>query len=258
MGTLSAAMKAFPVLTKRKAAFEAWLEARVDRSEWAALNVEDLALVWLALEKDRAALAEVDRRVQRVATAQAGKHGDDFLAEVLQRVRQRLLVGASPKLAAYQGKGALVQYLKAVVLSVSVDLARANKVKAPEARESALMSVAAGDEGADHRLAHASHRAHFTAAFKEALQTLDAEERVWLRMRFVENLSVEAVGAAFGVHRTTALRRLEKAQKTLMTETRSRLGERLDLSSGELDSLLRAMRPSLAENLSRLFPKPKL
>jgi hypothetical protein len=49
------------------------------------------------------------------------------------------------------------------------------------------------------------------------------------------------------------MRWLEKAQKTLMAETRKRLAARLGLQLREVDSLLRAMRPSLAENLSRIF-----
>ena len=246
-------------LGKRQAEFEAWLEGRAPRASWKLLNLEDLSLSWLALQHDAAAVAEVERRLQRVAKATAGKKGDDdFVQEVLQRVRQRLFVGARPRLAAYQGSGALVQYLKAVVLSTTIDLQRASKPKEEGGQDDALLQTATSEDGADARLAHATHKKHFTAAFKDALETLSAEERTWLRMRFVDGLSIDAVGTAFGVHRTTAMRWLEKAQATLMAETRKRLGARMGLQMREVDSLLKAMRPSLAENLSRIFPKPSL
>ncbi|MFT3711571.1 MAG: hypothetical protein QM817_28375 [Archangium sp.] len=245
-------------LGRRQKDFEAWLEARTPRAGWKLLNVEDLSLCFLALEGDAVAITEVERRLQRVAKASAGKRGDDdFVEEVLQRVRQRLFVGERPRLAAYSGTGALVQYLKAVVLSVSVDLQRASKPKEESASDDdALLQAASTEDGIDAKLAHASHRKHFTAAFKESLEAMPSEERTWLRMRFVEGLSIDAVGAAFGVHRTTAMRWLEKAQKTLMAETRKRLASRLGLQLREVDSLMRAMRPSLAENLSRIFPRP--
>ncbi|HEY1086599.1 MAG TPA: sigma-70 family RNA polymerase sigma factor [Archangium sp.] len=239
--------------TRRRAEFEAWLEARTPRSQWGELNLEDLELCWGALRQDRLATIELERRLQRIAQG-AVKGDDEFLAEVLQRVRQRLLVGDKPRLAAYQGRGALVQYLKAVVLSVSIDLKRAAR-PAEEAGDDALFAATAGEENVVTRLAQQAHRQHFTAAFKDALETLSAEERTWLRMRFVDGLSVEAVGAAFGVHRTTAMRRLEKAQEQLMAETKRLLGKRLKLPARELDSVLRGLRPSLAENLSRLLPK---
>jgi RNA polymerase sigma-70 factor (ECF subfamily) len=218
--------------------------------------VEDLALSWLALERDPVAVAELERRLQRVARGASWRGDDDFVQEVLQRVRQRLLVGARPRLAGYGGRGALVQYLKAVVHSVSVDLKRAGASSEKSGEEDELLGAVASDEAADSRLANQAHRTHFTAAFKEALAGLTVEERTWLRMRFVEGLSIDAVGATFGVHRTTAMRWLEKSQRELMTQTRLVLGKRLKLPARELDSLLRAMKPSLAENLSRLLARP--
>ncbi len=237
--------------------FEAWLEARVPRADWGRLNLEDLSLSFRALAGVPAALAEVERRLKRVTRAVAGRDGDeDFVQEVTQRVRQRLLVGSKPRLASYQGAGALVVYLKAVALSVSVDLRRASKSREAPSGDERLLSLAAEQEGLDAQLAHADHRAHFTAAFKEALAALSGEERTWLRMRFVEGLSVDEVGATFGVHRTTAMRWLEKVQRRLLSETRKRMSARLGLSVRSLDSLFVAMRPSLAENLSRLLRRP--
>lgn len=236
------------------AEFENWLEARAPRSAWASLNLDDLRLVFRVLREEAPALAELERRLARLVTAAAARDGEEFMQEVTQRARQRLLVGPEPRLARYEGRGALAVYLKAVVLSLSVDLRRAHRPR-EALDEGALLAAAAAEESADARLAHAAYKTHFTRAFRDALAAMTAEERNCLRLRFVEGLSVEAIGAAFGVHRTTAMRWLEKAQAALLKETRRRLAEQLKLPVRELDELMRSMRPSLAESISRLLPK---
>ncbi len=250
------AVTTWPALVARRGEFEAWLEARTPRADWKSLNLDDLALCFLSLHGERKALAEVERRLQRVGRAAAARRGDDdFIDEVLQQARHKLFVGGTrARLNGYRGQGALVQYLKAVVSSLSVDLAR-SRTSHKSTGDDALLDAATGEGNADSRLVHLTHRAHFTKAFKVALTKLSAEERTWLRMRFVDGLSIDAVGTAFGVHRTTAMRWLEKAQHTLMKETRRSLAEQLGLPAPELESMMRAMRPSLAENLSRLLPK---
>jgi RNA polymerase sigma-70 factor (ECF subfamily) len=253
-GSPSQALAAWPTLARRRKDFEAWLLERAPRAKWPELNLDDLALVWGALETDAAAVAEVERRLQRVGRAAAGRRGDDeFVEEVLQRSRHRLFVGTSPRLAGYQGRGALVQYLKAVALSVAIDLSREKKPGRDD-HEDDLLQAATTEEAADQRLAHEDQKRHFTRAFRQALARLSPDERTWLRMRFVDGLSIEAVAQAFGVHRTTAMRWLEKAQRTLLDETRRILGAELRLRKSEVNSLMRDMRLSLAENLSRLLP----
>ncbi|MCC6337261.1 MAG: hypothetical protein IT380_25110 [Myxococcales bacterium] len=234
--------------------FEAWLLTTAPRAEWAHLNLEDLGLAWLAVQGEPQAVAELERRLRLVTSARL-RASADSRDEVLQRARGRLLVGERPKLLAFRGRGSLMQYLKAVVSSVAVDLARATPKTHDGPASGRLLAIASNELGADARLASASLSRHFTRALTHALLTLAPEERLWLRMRFVDGLSVEAVGAAFGVHRTTALRRLEKAQARLLTEVRALLRDVLRLGPKDLDSLLRTLRPSLTENLSRLLPR---
>lgn len=250
------AVTTWSALAAKHGGFEPWLEVRAPRADWKTLNLEDLALCFLSLNGDKRAVAEVERRLQRVGRAAAARRGDDdFIDEVLQQARHKLFVGGTrARLNSYRGQGALVQYLKAVVSSLSVDLSRSRATHESEG-DDALLEATTGESNADSRLVHLSNRAHFTKAFKVALEKLSAEERTWLRMRFVDGLSIDAVGAAFGVHRTTAMRWLEKAQQTLMKETRRVLAEQLDLRAPELESMMRAIRPSLAENLSLLLPK---
>jgi RNA polymerase sigma-70 factor (ECF subfamily) len=228
--------------------FAAELKRRFEASKLDALNLDDLLLAWGALEKDPAALKEFDRRLRA-----CGSRASD---DVLQQARQRLLVGdgKKPKLLAYAGQGALVKWLRTVVLSISIDARRKEKPDQHEGDEKLAMK-ASSDVGADVRLMKAHHREEFTRAFGAALKSLTAQQRTVLRMRFVDGVSIEDVGRTFNVHRTTAMRWMEQAFQMLLDQTRAQLSDRLKLRPSELDSLLRAFEPSLAERLSRLLPK---
>ncbi len=239
------ALKALEGTTAKPAAFAAELERRFGKASLEDVNLPDLALAWAAVEGDAAALRELDRRLR------ACSRGVE--EDVLQQARQRLLVGPSAKLRAYGGSGALVKWLRTVVLSLAVDARRREK---PDAHvgDDELVVRASGEVGADVRLMKARQRQEFTRAFKAAIATLDPKERTVLRMRYVDQLPLEDIGRALGTHRTTAMRWMEAAFQKVLQGTRARLAAQLALEGEELDSLWRLLEPSLAERLSRLLP----
>ncbi|MFT3836467.1 MAG: sigma-70 family RNA polymerase sigma factor [Myxococcaceae bacterium] len=229
-----------------------------------AINAEDLLLAFAALAKVPTALAEVDRRIARISAAVAAKfrEGDQFGEELLQKLRVKILVGSErtgPALGQYQGEGALVAWFKVVASSTAVDLRRSRRPERTDQgnqKEERLERFAAAALPADEALAHGRHKQAITAALKESLELIDDESRVLLRLRFVDGLSVEDAAQTLGVHRTTALRRIEKIQQDLLSNVREILKRRLRLASRDLDSLLRSFRPSLNERLSRLIRRP--
>lgn len=216
-----------------------------DATALRGLNVADLALAWAALEGDSAALRELDRRLRA-----CGARFDD---EVLQSARDQLLIGAKPKLRSYGGKGALTRWLRTVLATIAVDVRRRGKADRQTSDED-LAVKASGEAGADVRLMSARQRDEFTRAFAAAIAALDPKERMLLRMRYVDDVSLEVSARALGTHRTTAARWLESAMQKVLQGTRERLAERLRLAPRELDSLWRALEPSLAERLSKLLP----
>ena len=74
-----------------------------------------------------------------------------------------------------------------------------------------------------------------------------------MRMRYVDNLTVDDIAKTFTVHRTTAMRWLERAQLQVMATTRSLLAKRLGVPSREVNSLVRALEPSINDRISRLL-----
>lgn len=247
---LAAATRALKTLEGTKAqpgAFARELERRFGKNPagLAEVNVPDLALAWAALAGDAAAVRELDRRLR----ACSAKLDDD----VVQLARQRLLVGANAKLGTYGGRGALVKWLRTVLLSISVDARRRERPEATVGDEQ-LVVTASSEAGADVRLMKAHHRAEFTRAFSATLATLEPRERTVLRMKFVDQLSLEDIGRSLGTHRTTAMRWMEAAFQKVLRGTRARLAERLSLESSDLDDLWRVLEPSLADRLSKLLP----
>lgn len=226
-----------------------------------AINAEDLLLATAALDKIDAAVAELDRRLAKVAAAAAARFKSDpgFRDELLQAARVKILVGSpqtGPALQRYGGEGALQSWLKVVVTSTAVDLRRSHHPERQEDSEERLTDVAAHQLSPDDALAHGGHRTALTAALKKSIAALDTESRVLLRLRFVDGNTVDEAARALGVHRTTAMRRLEKAQADLLEAVREDLKIRLGLRTRELESLMRTLRPSLAERLSRLILRP--
>lgn len=237
-------------------AFSALLRQRAEESGGPeAINAADLLLAFATLRADPVATKELDRRLIRAVRVAIARFEGLQVEEVQQQVRQRVLVGngpGGPRLAKYTGRGSVISWLKAVATSVAIDESRRLQ---PErhANEDELIATASTEAGPETKLLNAQQKEHFNVAFQEALTTLTPQERTVMRMRFVDDLAVEDIGKAFAVHRTTAMRWLERAQQQVMAATRKVLGKRFGLPSREVDSLLRALQPSINERISRLL-----
>lgn len=240
---------------------EAWAALLVEKAggdadTLRALHVEDLVLVERALQGERAAHGELERRL--VGSCRAGALrvlGSDAAAdEALQRLRERLLLGGGgtkPRLLSYSGRGPLAKWLRAVGMNVALELKRREHPERQD--EDALVELASLDQSPDARVLQARDKVHFQLAFKDALRALEPQLRTLLRMRYVDGLSLDDSAKAFGVHRTTAMRWLEKAHQQVLDDTRAELRVRLRISPKDLNSLVRVLELSLAGRLEQLL-----
>jgi RNA polymerase sigma-70 factor (ECF subfamily) len=194
-------------------------------------------------------LPEVDAAVARLKLPPTG------LDEVRQLLRQRMLVGsaeAPARLAAYPGTGPLSGWVRAAALWLALDWQRqrSGQVQADDGDLSMLMAP-----GDDPELAYLknTYRAEFNASFSAALAALEPRQRNFLRLKYLDGLSIDQLGALYGVHRSTAARWVVGAQEALLQETRKLLTERLRLTRSQLDSVLRLISSQLDVSLSRLL-----
>ncbi|AKJ01847.1 RNA polymerase sigma-70 factor (ECF subfamily) [Archangium gephyra] len=176
--------------------------------------------------------------------------------EVRQLVRQKMLVpgpDTPARLAAYPGTGPLSGWVRAAALWIALDLQRQRSNQDVSMEDSTLSLLV--DPGDDPELVYlkTTYRAEFNTAFTQALANLSPRERNTLRLKYLDGLSIDQLGALYGVHRATAARWVVAAQQALLEETRRLLTERLRLTGSQLDSVLRLISSQLDVSLSRLL-----
>jgi RNA polymerase sigma-70 factor (ECF subfamily) len=261
------ARAACPAASVDAAAFAGFLAERLPggadaMSALDAIKVEDLYLAFACGQGDAAAMAELERshmpelgralaRLRLTATE---------IDEAVQVVRELLLlpgVSGRPAVLEYAGLGALSRWLRVVGVREALRLVRRTRREAAGADDDLLFEAAA--PGDDPQVAYfkQTYRADFKAAFGDALASLSARDRNLLRYHYVDSLNIAAIGVIFRVHRATVARWLIQVRTALLGETRRLLGERLQLSSGEIESVLRLIESQLDLSLPRLLAGPR-
>ena len=252
-----AAQTAWPRLGLTPTSFLAYVAQRLSLDDVAGLSslrAEDLALASRCVAGDSAALAAFLERYQGVLekTVRSVRtlHQQD---DVVQVVLTRLLVAQPdkpPKLSLYAGRGALAGWLRVVALREA--LATAQKAAPEELTDIDFDLVASGaDDDEEFRMIRRRYAPAFRRAFTRALQSLTARERNLLRYSLVRELSIDEIGALYGVHRATAARWVQRARATLVQGTRAELGTELGVSRERLDSLMRAIEGHVDLSLGR-------
>lgn len=170
------------------------------------------------------------------------RRDDDFIAEVLQRVRVKLLVGAPARIAEYRGQGRLAAWIQIVAIREALVMIRATTREVPGDAELLRLSVT------EPVLARSSraHKAAFEAAFQRALGELSDRERTYLRMCFIEGLGTEELARLFRIHRVTAFRWLRDAREALLEGTRRHFLATVELPPSQISSLMRSLAGSLS------------
>src|SRR3569623_1401885 len=99
----------------------------------------------------------------------------------------------------------------------------------------------------------AEYRTEFAIALREAIAVLGAEDRTLLRQSIVDELSIDAIGVAYGVHRATAARWLPRARAAQVAATHKRLAERLKLPVEQIESGIRLGQSKLEAAMIRFL-----
>jgi RNA polymerase sigma-70 factor (ECF subfamily) len=248
----------------------AWPEVRLDPAQLAGFIAErlagpdlaaalasapaaDLVLAAACTAQEPTAHAAFDTVLTEVDAAGASTRSPkDLIDDVKQVIRVQLLVprdGKPPGIAGYRGKGPLRGWVR---ITATRELIRHQRKRARETPSDRPLDEALGDAG-DPLLSQlkAEYRTEFATALREAIAELDAEDRTLLRQQIVDQLSIDEIGAAFGVHRATAARWLQRARGALVTATRGRLAVRLKLSVDEIDSVIRLVQSQLDASVIR-------
>ena len=250
---------AWPALPAPGEAFARHLGQKVlagdDLAMLERLHVTDLHLARCCAEGEPAALAAFER-THLSQVADFVRHLDrsrDFLDEVTQVLREKLFVAPSRKILEYGGKGALGGWLRVVAVRAALDLKRRDP-PAAHAAEADELAVPGLDPELDY--IKATYRGELAAALRATLEALPPDERAVLRLHYCDGCNIDQIGALYDVHRATVARWLDRSRRSILTETRRLLGQRLRVAPGELDSLIDLMQSRLELSLQRLLPPP--
>lgn len=228
-------------------------------SEALGLRVADLYVACACGRGDPAALRvletshlpSVDAALRRMGMAAQ-------VQDVKQQLREQLLFSrghGSPGIYDYAGRGGLRSWLRMMALRTALRLVQRTRGEV-RLEASVLEVLAPRVEDVGLQQLKIKYRAEFESAFREAVEALPRRDRALLRRHYLEDLTIDQVGALYRVHRATAARWIAVARGRLLDETRSRLKERLKVSEKELDSIVRTIRSRLEITLRGLLGGP--
>lgn len=221
-----------------------------------ALHAADLYLACACADGERHALLAFEQHVLQRVGSRLGALPASSVDEVLQVLRQRLLLGRGetpPKIADYSGRGPLLAWVRISAVRVAGELASRDGREelfheAPEVLERMLAPA-----DPERELLKEDSRQALSAALRQALGTLSARERTLLRLHHVHGLTMDRLAAMYGEPRSTVAYHVGQARKRLLKLTRAALSSRLKLEGAELDSLLGLVRSRLELSLHRLM-----
>lgn len=234
--------------------FAAWLAARwpaeLSAGEWLArCRARDLYLTCGCVAGLAPAIAAFDarfiaalQRYVRTLTLSAAQ-----LDDLRQIVREKLLLG---RLGDYSGRGSLEGWFRVLALREGLDLVTHHEERRPIVARPPDRA-AAGDLADD--VLKRRYRDAFNAALREAISTLDVEQRNLLRLHYLEGLSLEEMASFFGVHRATVARRMAEARTAVSDGMAERLRALLGVGESEFQSLLKLLGSQLEVSISACF-----
>ncbi|HTV18044.1 MAG TPA: sigma-70 family RNA polymerase sigma factor [Polyangiaceae bacterium] len=161
--------------------------------------------------------------------------------DILQDLRMRLLAGASPKIATYQGRGALGSWLRKAALYAARDYCRE---KTSERRRQRAISLQQELQPRDEpdaapRAANQNER-ECEQAWSTAKRHMPVADLQLLEHRFGSEMSIDTLGPIYAVHRATIARRVQRALQRARRLARNALAaEHRDLMQWELDAMMR-------------------
>jgi RNA polymerase sigma-70 factor (ECF subfamily) len=171
--------------------------------------------------------------------------------DVLQQAMMHLCAGESPRILTYAGRAALGSWLRVAVHRFALQLAR--QVGSDATSEQALGDLIGSEVDLETRVTVEEARPRFQLAMQRALGELDDRARTLLRLCFLDGLSIDAIGAMYGVHRATAARWLQSIRRQLFAHVRSSLQAELGLRDSEFESLAFLIQSGIQLSLRRVL-----
>jgi RNA polymerase sigma-70 factor (ECF subfamily) len=189
---------------------------------------------------DAAAVRLFEQMFLRVAPRQLGRVvlTLDQQDELLQRLRVKLLVGPSARIRDYKGSGPLGAWVRVCAVRVALEMATARQDSQTDDRKT-VDALVANTPDPEFVMASHQHAETFRRALQDALTTLSARDKTILRLHYLDEMNIDALGNVYGVHRATVARWLVAIRTGVLKEVRVRFSMQIGASPSEARSLAR-------------------
>ncbi len=239
------------------------------------IRADDLCLVIACERGDEKAwedlVANFDSTVKSAARKISANNEDaeDLASSIwaeLYGLRQDADGNKKSKLAYYSGRGSLAGWLRAVVSQLAVDQFRkdAKFVQVDENREfENLANEASENTNNNHLVSHAENpeelltekqsTSDLSAALNAAIEGLEAEDRLVLKLYYFDDLKLKDIAATFGYHEATASRKLVRVQTEIRKAVERELRQRHGWTESEVKRHLSDTAGKLGISLEQMF-----
>ncbi len=255
------ALAAYPDVALDAVTFAAELARRLGRAaspeQLARVRADHVHLAIACVAGDPLAIRrfEDDHLDEIGAVARRLRARPDQADEVRDHMRRILFVtepGRPAALREFSGRGDLRSYLRAIATHEVVRVINKGRREVSFTDDAFLDMLS---PGSDPELGYLRerYRADVGAAMRVALAALPDQPRALLRYSVVHRWSIDRIGALYGIHRATAARRVAAAREELGAAIRAELAARLEVSVGEVDSIVRMVQSRIEVSLERLL-----
>jgi RNA polymerase sigma-70 factor (ECF subfamily) len=168
--------------------------------------------------------------------------------------------GTEPKIAQYDGIGSLEGWLRIILSRMVIDRHRSNRKQVPLEELGEEPAAVPGESGPEHLVVEEERRKAarlFKEAFSTAMSQLDAQQKLVLRLYYLENVNLKQIGFLLNAHESTASRLLEKLKKRLRRQVEKYLREKGQVQPQEIWFYLEAGSSATSLELQRTLNMEK-
>jgi len=205
------------------------------------LQGADLYLACACASGDPAALKAFEQHILRHVPARLGKVSPPLVEEVLQMLRERLLVGSSntpPRIASYGGRGPLRTWVSIIAARIASELMghdERHQLVAEPPEELARMLAPSDPE---YALLREDARQLLVESLRKAVAVLSEQERTLLRLHHFHGFTMDRLTLMYGGSRSGVARKVADAREQLLERVRMELAPRMKQDQLAMESLL--------------------
>src|SRR5688572_25726864 len=239
------------------------------------IRADDLCLIIACERGDEKAweylVANFDSTVKSAARKISSNNEDaeDLASSIwaeLYGLRQDADGNKKSKLAYYSGRGSLAGWLRAVVSQLAVDQFRkvSKYVQIEETREFENLAEESSNHAGNNLVVHHDQNpeelfsekqstADVSAALRTAIDSLEPEDRLILKLYYFDDLKLKDIAATFGYHEATASRKLVRIQTEVRKCVEKELKKQHGWSDGEVKKYLADAASKLGVSLEKML-----